>query len=89
MSFTYNMNPFPENWKWRRRIDEFAMGSLLSPAIANFYMDDFEERALCEAPLKPKCFYRYLDNIKFTMRIEEEGMLRFCDILKVGMTNWT
>ncbi|XP_046397683.1 uncharacterized protein LOC124164403 [Ischnura elegans] len=39
-----------------------AMGSPLSPAIANFYMENFEKQALNSAPLKPKCFFRYVDD---------------------------
>jgi hypothetical protein len=38
------------------------MGSPLSPVITNFYMEDFEERALDLAPHKPLCWFRYGDN---------------------------
>ncbi|XP_046388240.1 uncharacterized protein LOC124157496 [Ischnura elegans] len=36
------------------------MGSPLSPAIANLFMEDFEERALELAPLRPKHFFTYV-----------------------------
>ncbi|XP_023708595.1 uncharacterized protein LOC111865094 [Cryptotermes secundus] len=39
-----------------------AMGSPLSPVIANFYMKDSEERALDLAPHKPLCWFRYVDD---------------------------
>jgi hypothetical protein len=39
-----------------------AMGSPLSPAIANFYMEDFEKRTLDLAPHKPICWFRYVDD---------------------------
>jgi retron-type reverse transcriptase len=43
--------------------DGVAMGSPLSPVIANFFMEDFEERALNQATHKPTCWYRYVDDI--------------------------
>lgn len=38
------------------------MGSPLSTAIANFYMETFNEETLNTAPLKPKCFFHYMDD---------------------------
>ena len=37
------------------------MGPLLSPVVANIYMQDFEQRALTKAPLKPLLWLRYVD----------------------------
>jgi hypothetical protein len=39
-----------------------AMGSPLSAVIANFFTEEFEERALNQATLKPTCWYRYVDD---------------------------
>jgi hypothetical protein len=38
------------------------MGSLLSPIIAYFYMEDTEKAELESAPLKPRCWFRYVDD---------------------------
>jgi len=38
------------------------MGSPLSPMIANFYIEDLERRAIEQAPFKPTCWYRYVDD---------------------------
>ncbi|KAG8236204.1 hypothetical protein J437_LFUL016712 [Ladona fulva] len=39
-----------------------AMGSPLSPAVANLFMEQFEEKALNAAKKKPKCYFRYVDD---------------------------
>ena len=39
-----------------------AMGSPLSPVIANIYMQDFESRVLGTAPLKPSLWLCYVDD---------------------------
>ena len=42
--------------------DGVAMGSPLSPVIANFFMEDFEKKAMEQAVLKPVCWFRYVDD---------------------------
>ena len=38
------------------------MGSPLSPVIANFFMEDFEKKAIEQATYKPVCWFRYVDD---------------------------
>jgi len=42
--------------------DGVAMGSALSPVITNFYMEDFEMKAIKKVTHKPTCWYRYVDD---------------------------
>ena len=59
-------------------MDGVAMGSPLSPAIANFYMESFEASALETAALKPVCWYRYVDD---TFVIWSHGQEKLRDFL--------
>jgi retron-type reverse transcriptase len=42
--------------------DGVAMGSPLSPVIANFFMEAFEQKVMKMATYKQKCWYRYVDD---------------------------
>ncbi|KAK7864163.1 hypothetical protein R5R35_004079 [Gryllus longicercus] len=44
------------------QIDGTAMGSPLSPVVANLFIGAFEEQALENAPLKPTLWLRYVDD---------------------------
>ena len=44
------------------QIEGIAMGSPLSPIVANIYMDFFEKEALQSFPLQPKWWIRFIDD---------------------------
>jgi hypothetical protein len=48
--------------QYYEQTDGVAMGSPLSPVTANFYMEDFEKKAIEQATHKPVCWYRYVDD---------------------------
>ena len=50
------------NGQFYEQTDGVAMGSPLSPVIANFFMEDFEKRAIEQATHNPVCWFRYTDD---------------------------
>ncbi|XP_071053515.1 uncharacterized protein [Onthophagus taurus] len=68
------------SWKgeFYEQFEEAAMGSPLSPVIANFYMELFEEDALKKSQWKPKLWLRYVDD---TFVIWQHGQKRLQEFL--------
>jgi hypothetical protein len=57
------------------------MGSPLSPVIANFLMEDFEEQAIKLATHKPVYWYRYLDDTFIIWPHGQDKPTEFLDYL--------
>jgi hypothetical protein len=53
---------FRFNGQFYEQTDGVAMGSPLSPVIADFFMERFEETALEGAIHKPLCWFHYVDD---------------------------
>ena len=45
-----------------KQMEGVALGSPLSPVIANFFMEEFEKKAIEQAAHKPVCCFRYVDD---------------------------
>jgi hypothetical protein len=69
---------FTFNGQFYGQIDSVTMGPPLSPVITNFYMEDYEEAALESAPLKPRCWFHYVDD---TFVIWQHGPDKLKDFL--------
>ena len=63
------------------QLEGAAMGSPLSPVIANIYMEAFEERALQSARLAPKLWTRYVDDTFVVWPHGDEELEQFHDHL--------
>ena len=56
--------------KYYEQTDGLVKGSPLSTSAVNFFMKNFEEKALNTSPLQPKCFYCYMDD---TLLVQQHG----------------
>jgi hypothetical protein len=58
-----------------------AMGSPISPIIANIFMEHFENEVLKNAPLKPSTWFRYVDDTFVIWSHGRETLPQFLDFL--------
>ena len=55
-----------------------SMGSPLSSGLSNLFMEEFEDRALAEAPHPPKFWGRYInDTGVVTKKIHEDELFQY------------
>jgi hypothetical protein len=82
LTFTY----FCFEGQFYGQTDRVAMGSPLSPVVASFFMEDFEKRALEQAPHKPTCWFRYVDDTFVMWPHGQEKLTEFLNHL-IGLHN--
>ena len=63
------------------QVEGVAMGSPLSPIVANLYMENFEKVAIDSFPLKPKRWKRYVDDTDVVWPHGKEELYRFLEHL--------
>jgi hypothetical protein len=66
--------------------DSVAMDSPLSLVIANFFMENFEKKAIEQATHKPVCWFRYVDDTFIIWPHGQEKLTEFLNHLN-GLHN--
>ena len=75
LEFCLNTTYFVYNSNFYQQTHGAAMGSPVSPLVANIYMEDFEKRALATAPHPPTIWLRYVDDT--FVKIHEDHIVEF------------
>jgi hypothetical protein len=75
LEFCLNTTYFVYQGNFYQQTHGAAMGSPVSPLVANIYMEDFEQKALASAPHPPSIWLRYVDDT--FVQIGEDYILEF------------
>lgn len=76
-----NSTYFAFNEQLYEQTEGMAMGSPLSPALANLFMEAFEENLLENCPKKPKCWFRYVDDTFLIWQHGAQELVNFQNFL--------
>ncbi len=68
LDFTLSNSFFTYKNTTYKQIHGCAMGSPVSPVIANLYMEEIEERAIANTANPPKVWHRYVDDVLSVMK---------------------
>ena len=63
LRFCVTSTSFQYNNKHYKQIDGLAMGSPISPFMADIFMEEFEEKAFADETIRPKLWKRYVDDV--------------------------
>ena len=78
-SFWNSLSPtafFCFNKKFYKQLQGAAMGSPVSPVIANIYMEHFESLAIPSSPTLIKWWFRYVDDVHSATRKDQVNKLQ-------------
>ena len=76
LKFCLNTTYFTSQGKIYEQVKEAAMGSHLSPIVANLFIQDLETKALATAPSTPKIWKRFVyDTFTIIQKAEKEAFL--------------
>lgn len=69
------------------QIDGVAMGSPIASVVANIFMENFENKALESSPVKPRYWWRYVDDIfSVVSGNDEDTLLTYLNALHTNIT---
>jgi hypothetical protein len=72
--------------QYYKQMDGVAICSSISPVIANFFMEDFEKKAIEQTTHKPVCWFIYIDDTLFIWLYGQEKPTEFLNHLN-GLHN--
>ena len=81
LNITMRTNDFEFNGEYFLQKLGTAMGKRYAPSLANIYMIDFDEAAMNGFRIKPKLYFRYLDDIFFIWEGTEEQLKEYEEFL--------